>query len=416
MLEAAERIALATALGLVVGLERLRAGKEAGIRTFSLTAMAGCLSQLTGQPVYGILALALTGIVIAVTNAHALSRGQGPELTTSAALTVTSFAGILVGQGQLFAAVMSTIVVLLLLAWKDEMVGFSRHLTREEVHAAITLLLLGLVILPLLPPRPVDPWGILHPRQVWIMVVLISGIGFGNYVLLRRYGTRGIAYVGFLGGLVNSTATVAELTASVRREGGPPPDYAFPGIMLAKTAMYLRNGIILGLFAPEALPVGLLPVGLMLAVSVTLAVRGLRRTAAEPPEVHLQSPFSLRAALEFGLYFLALTVLAGAAQRVLGNTGFYAVSFLGGMVSSSTTTATAAALARQGAVPTAVAGLGVILSSIGSAVALLPPVARAARGTPLFRRAAGATALTSAAAVAGLALNPWFLQLLRLWR
>lgn len=416
MLEAAERIALATALGLVVGLERLRAGKEAGIRTFSLTAMAGCLSQLTGQPVYGIVALVLTGVVIAVTNAHALARGQGPELTTSAALTVTSFAGILVGQGQLFAAVMSTILVLLLLAWKDEMVGFSQHLTREEVHAAITLLLLGLVILPLLPPRPVDPWGILHPRQVWIMVVLISGIGFGNYVLLRRYGTRGIAYVGFLGGLVNSTATVAELAASVRREGGPPPDYAFPGIMLAKTAMYLRNGIILGLFAPEALPVGLLPVGLMLAVSVTLAVRGLRRASAQPPEVHLQSPFSLRAALEFGLYFLVLTVLAGAAQRALGNAGFYAVSFLGGMVSSSTTTATAAALARQGAVPTAVAGLGVILSSIGSAVALLPPVARTARGTPLFRRAAGATALTSAAAIAGLALNPWFLRLLRLWR
>lgn len=414
MLEIAERVGLATALGLVVGLERLRAGKEAGIRTFSLMALAGCLSQLAGQPLYGVLALALTGVVIAVTNVYAFVRGSEPELTTSAALTVMSFIGMLVGQGQVFAAVTSTIIVLLLLAWKDEMVVFSQHLTREEVHAAITLLLLGLVILPLLPARPVDPWQLVNLRRIWVMVVMISGIGFANYLLLRRYGARGIAYTGFLGGLVNSTATVAEMAGSVRREGGPPVDFAFPGVMLAKTAMYLRNGVILALFAPRALPAGLLPVGLMLLVSITLAIRGLRRVRVEPPRVQLQSPFALRAALEFGLYFLVLTVVGGMAQRMLGNTGFYAVSFLGGMVSSSTTTATAAILAAQGTISPSVAGLGVVLSSIGSAVALLPPVARAAHDTPLLRRAAAATALSTVAALVGLAANPWFLRLLSL--
>jgi uncharacterized membrane protein (DUF4010 family) len=72
------------------------------------------------------------------------------------------------------------------------------------------------------------------------------------------------------------------------------------GITLAKIAMYVRNGVILALFAPAVLPVGLLPIGLMLVVSASLAVMGWRRTAPEAPEVHLQSPFSLRVALEFG--------------------------------------------------------------------------------------------------------------------
>ena len=405
----AQRIILATALGLIVGLERLRAGKEAGIRTFSLTAMAGSLSQLVGGPVYGIIALFLTGILIVITNVSALSKGNGAELTTSVSLVVTSFAGILVGQGQVFAPVASVVLLMVLLAWKDEMVYFTHHLTREEVHAAITLLLLGLVILPVLPGGTIDPWHLVDLRKVWITVVLVSGIGFVNYLLLRSYGARGVAYTGFLGGLVNSTATVAEMANHIREGGESFADYAFRGIMLAKTAMLIRNGIILGILAPAAILVGLLPVGLMLAVTTSFAVFGLRKESANPPEMHVKSPFSLRSAFGFGAYFLALTVAGGVAQRLLGNLGFYAVSFFGGMVSSLSAIASASILARQGSVAINVAGLGVILTSIASALVLLPLVVRAARGTTLTGRVFTATALMIVAAAIGLYLNSWFL-------
>lgn len=409
---AAQKIALATALGLVVGLERLRAGKEAGIRTFSLTAMAGCLSQMAAAPYLGAVVLILTGVIIVITNVSALGRGQGAELTTSVALMVTGFAGILVGQGQVFLPVASIISVLLLLAWKDEMVGFSHQLTREEVHAAITLLLLGAVILPVLPRGAVDPWNMVDLRKVWITVVLISGVGFVNYVLLRLYGARGVTYTGFLGGLVNSTATVAEICNQVSRGGPELVDYAFRGIMLAKAAMVLRNLLILAIVAPSALPTASLPVGLMLGTAAALAATALNGRQLVAPEVRLHSPFSLRSALAFGGFFLGLTVTGAVAMRLLGQLGFYAVSFFGGLVSSSSTAATAGTLARQGTISDAVAGTGLVVSCLASAVVLVPLVARAAKGTNLAGRMYVATALMIASAGMGLLLNAWLPELL----
>ena len=187
--------------------------------------------------------------------------------------------------------------------------------------------------------------------------------------------------------------------------------------MLAKVAMFMRNGIILGVLAPTALVAGILPVGLALFTSSLMAWRGpgglLRRSDGDvrPPEVKVASPFSLRAALEFGLYYLGLTVVGGVAQRVLGSLGFYAVSFFGGLFSSSSTTATAATLARGGEIEPYVAGFGVILTSIASALVLLPLVIRAARGRPIVRYILWSEALVIGSALAGLALNPLFLRL-----
>ena len=401
----AQQLILATALGLLVGLERLRAGKEAGIRTFSLTAMAGCLSQMAGQPWLAGVALALTGVTIWVTNSSALGKGSGAELTTSAALVVVSFAGILTGLGQVFVPVASVIIVLVLLAWKDEMVHLSTLLTREEVHAAIMLLLLGLVVLPVLPAGTVDPWHLVNLRTAWITVVLISGIGFVNYVLLRLFGARGITYAALLGGLVNSTATVADMTNYIRKGGEPFTQLAFRGIMLATLAMLLRNGLILALLAPGALLAGVIPVGLMLVVITVIAFRGMRTAVAAPLELSVRSPFSLGAALAFGAYFLTLTIIAGVAQPLFGNLGFYAVNAVGGLVSSSSASASAATLARQGAISNSVAGFGVVLASLASALGHLPLVLRVAAGTQLGRAVYRATALMLVAAVAGLAVS-----------
>lgn len=196
-----------------------------------------------------------------------------------------------------------------------------------------------------LPAAPVDRWGWINLQRSWIMVVLISGIGFANYLLLRRYGARGVAYAGFLGGFVNSTATVVQLAASPRsRPRTEAEAWALPGILFSKTAMYLRNIIILGLFAPLAMPGALVPLGLMGGVSAALAFLRMRRLPASTPNLRLQSPFSLRAALEFGAVFLVLTIVAGEAHRVFGPAAFYGVAVVGGMVSSSTSIAAAAVL------------------------------------------------------------------------
>ncbi|NIV34391.1 MAG: DUF4010 domain-containing protein, partial [Anaerolineae bacterium] len=58
------------------------------------------------------------------------------------------------------------------------------------------------MILPLLPNRGFGPFGVLNPAQIWLLVVLVSGIGFLGYILMKVLGAEeGIGLTGLLGGL-----------------------------------------------------------------------------------------------------------------------------------------------------------------------------------------------------------------------
>ncbi|HEY8416946.1 MAG TPA: MgtC/SapB family protein [Limnochordales bacterium] len=402
-------LAITLGLGLLVGFERERAGKEVGLRTFSFSALLGFLSWNMGLP-FAVATLAFTAVIVVIFNINALRKQSGVEATTSVSLFLMVFVGMLVAQGHLFVGVAVTILMLILLSWKEELVLFTRHLKRQEVHAAITLLLLSFVILPVLPRGPVDPWGLFDLRSVWTMVVLISAISFGNYILLRLYGARGITFTGFFGGLVNSVATSVALAQKARESDAAGEDLAFRGIMWSKTAAFLRNGIILALFSPSALPAGVLPVGLMMAVSLFFALRGRQRAGVQPPRVEVESPFSLASALHFGLLFAIITVIGTIGQQLAGSLGFYAVSFMAGLISSASTAATAANLVAAGRIEPQVAGAGVVLSNIASALVVLPLVWRSSGRAVLARRVALALVLMMAAVAIGIGLNPYFLE------
>jgi len=238
------RLALALALGLFVGLERERRGKEAGLRTFGFAALLGGLGGLLGEA-YALLALGLLGIMVVFLNWATLRDGQGLELTTSAALLVTGFTGTLAGQGHTFTPVTAAVASAALLAWKERLAGFSLHLTEDEVRSAILLAILAFIIFPVLPQAPLDPWGLVEPRAAWLTVILIAAIGFANYVLLKAYGTRGVELAGFLGGLVNSTVTVTELASRARDAGGRLAGVVYCGVLLSTAAMAVRNAVLL---------------------------------------------------------------------------------------------------------------------------------------------------------------------------
>jgi len=406
-------MAISLGLGLLVGLERERAGKEVGLRTFSFASLLGFLTWHLGHP-FSVAALAMVGVVVIVINVRAILSNSGVEATTSVALFLITIVGMLMAEGAVIFAVAVVVLMLALLSYKEEMVLFTNRLKQNELHAAITLGILSFVILPVLPVGALDRWGLFDIRKIWLMVVLISAIGFGNYILLRLYGSKGINYTGFLGGLVNSTATVAELSQKARIDGAAMDNSVFRAIMWARTASFLRNGIILAIFAPSALPAGIVPVGLMLAVSVVLAIRGWRTQADAPPKIDLESPFSLKSALTFGWMFAVITVCGGLAGQILGDLGLYVVSFFGGLVSSSSTAATAAHLATSGHITPLVAGSAVIVSSVASALVILPVVWKGSGKPELVRRVAMATLWVIVAAAIGIAINPFFLEQYRI--
>jgi uncharacterized membrane protein (DUF4010 family) len=188
--EVAAKIAVSLGIGLLVGIEREWSNKDLGTRTFALTALLGTVSALFA-PSMVITSFVGIFLIIVFANARSLMVDQSLEATTSAALLAIFVLGALAGEGHLFTPVAAAILMTMLLAWKVELHRFAGALQPEEIRSAVLLGLLGLVVYPILPDHFIDRWELINPRQAWITVIVIAGIGFVNYVLLKAYGTRG---------------------------------------------------------------------------------------------------------------------------------------------------------------------------------------------------------------------------------
>jgi uncharacterized membrane protein (DUF4010 family) len=192
---------------------------------------------------------------------------------------------------------------------------------------------------------------------------------------------------------------------------------AYQGVLLSTAAMIVRNLVLLGILAPVTLIGAALPLGLMLLASVALARFGAlpAEDGEEAPlALDLQSPFSLMSAIKFGLIFLALQVVGTLAQVWLGQVGFYAVSLVGGFVSSASAVASAATLAEYGRIATLTAGTGAVLASLASALVNLPLVARVGGHAPLTRRLVLAMSFISLLGIVGAVGQHWLVPLVPL--
>lgn len=396
------RLGLALALGLFVGLERQRRGKEAGVRTFAFAALIGCLGGLLGEPL-ATVSVCLVGLLVAFLNLERIFVHRDTELTTSAALLLIALAGLLCGEGHTLTPAALAVLTAALLAWKEGLAGFSVVVTEAEVRSAILLAILALVIFPALPEQPIDPWQIIAPRAAWLTVLLIAGMGFANYILLKAYGPKAVELTGFLGGLVNSTVVVATL-AERAREHKALGEATYRGIILATLGMLVRNAIILGILAPRALLAALPSLVPMLAAASAFMFASLgtsREKRLQMPVLQLRSPFSLVSALKFGLLFLAISAIGTLAQRSLGQAGFYAVTLVGGAISSASAVASAALLAVHSSMPLRVAGTGAALASVTSAAINFILAARIAHESSLTRRMAWPSAAVVVAGLVG---------------
>src|ERR1700691_1549584 len=391
------KIATSLGIGLLVGIEREWSNKDLGARTFALTALLGTIAALF-SPALAIASLVGVFLIVIFANARSLLVDRSLEATTSAALLLIYALGALVGRGHLFTPVAAAILMTMLLAWKVELRRFAGGLQPEEIRSAVLLGLLGLVIYPVLPNRFVDRWDLVNPRQAWVTVIAIAGIGFVNYVLLKIYGARGLYVSGFLGGFVNSSAAALELARSLSA-GGTSSGVAVAALLLTLVAMFARNLIILGLFSPAAVLSAAGPMLVMTAVALIFVHRARMGTDATTSEIHLESPVSLKRVLSFAGLFLLIQVVSTLGERYLGKLGFLGISVLGGLVSSASTSAAAANMAGHGQLPAALAGEGVVLASVASALVNLPIIQRNAKNPTLSRRLA---VLTVALSVVGI--------------
>ncbi|RKG68455.1 MgtC/SapB family protein [Corallococcus sp. CA054B] len=398
------RVGLAIAIGLFIGLEREHSRKT-GVRTFALTALMGCLGGLTGQA-FALVAVGFVTLLVLLMNARELLLHQRLALTTSTALMVVAFCGILCGMGHTFTPIFVGVLTTALLAWKQSLVGFVGGLSDKELRSAVLLAVLTFVVFPILPAHPVDPWGLIEPQSNWASVIIIAAVGFVNYMLLKTLGPRGMEVTAFFGGLVNSRKVIVELATRLKEVGAPLLPSAYRGILLATVAMLLRNGLIVIIFASQAAVHCAIPFTLMLLVSAVLWRRSPGQAPTEgAPRLELESPFRLMAALKFGAVFLALNVAGALAQRNFGSGSFYFVSILGGLLSSASSIASAATLISHNEISAVTGVNGVILSSLTSIVVNIPLIRSMAKEASFRRRVSTALLTVAVVGLAGVGLN-----------
>ena len=340
-------------------------------------------------------------MILVLTGLRSLRDGKPIETTTSAAVIVTFVLGVLTGQGHHYTPVAAAILMTMLLSLKPALTHFAGGLLVHEVRGAVLLGLLAFVIYPVLPDHAVDPWGLIDPREAWLTIVVIAVLGFVNYVLLKLYSSRGLYYSALLGGLVNSTATVAELAGFLKNRQENVESVAVVIDLLTVVAMFLRNLLILAIFARAAVANAALPLAAMSAAALLCIWRQRKHGQTAIGELKLSSPLSLPKVFKFGFIFLLIEVIGTVGQRYLGHFGFLLVSVIGGLVSSASTAGAAATLALHNKITMQTAGLATVLTSMASALSNLPLLHQQIRQWAITRK----LALLSLAIIAAGALT-----------
>jgi len=332
-------LAVAILGGAAVGVERQRSGhatgpdaRLGGIRTFTLLGtLAGIAGQLieAGHPIPASLLLA--GGIAVIVAGYIRASSKDIDATTEVAAIVVLGAGALGGLGFLRLSAALTTLTVLLLAEKPRLHGFVQRLDEPTMLAAARFAVMSIVILPLLPEGPFGPGPGIKPRELWMLVLLFSGMSFVGYLAQRMSGAAGYPLTGLLGGLVSSTSvtlTFARLSKAQPRQEGP----LAVGAVAASTVLFFRVAIAVAVLNAALLPVlaRYLAGPLIVAISaVALAWPSLRGTKADAAA--LKNPLQLLSAVEMALLFQVVLFAVYYMRQWVGDAGMLASGFVLGL-------------------------------------------------------------------------------------
>jgi len=339
-----QRLGLALAIGLLVGLERGWQSREesegertAGIRTYALTGLLGGISAALsslGSPMFLPVALvAFTGGFTLFSWLEA-THERNFSVTGVVAGMLTFALGAYAVLGDETVAAAAAVTMTILLALKAPLHSWLRGLTWLEIRAVLILLAMTFLLLPILPDRPIDPWGAVNLATVWKLAILIAGVSFVGYVAVRLLGEKaGIAVTALAGGLTSSTATTLSLARLGKDHAEATPLLA-GGILLSGLTMMVRVLVIVGVLNPRL--IGDLAPPIVAAAAVLLAASayfmlGHGKGDAPAPPLTLSNPFDPMAAVKLAALIALIMLLAKIASDQLGAYGVMLVAAISGL-------------------------------------------------------------------------------------
>jgi uncharacterized membrane protein (DUF4010 family) len=406
---------VATLGGAAVGVERQWSGhatgpqaRFAGVRTF---ALLGALGGIAGRlwvweaPLLAVVLLLLAGLLVPV--GYLAASRQDVDATTEAAALVVVGAGATAGLGETGVASGIVAVTALLLFEKSRLHDFTARLQGPELSAAFRFAVMAVVILPLLPVGPIGTLGGgLRPRELWMLVLLFSGLSFLGYLAQRAIGvSRGYVVAGLLGGMVSSTS----VTLAFARRSREHPELARPlslGVVAANTVLYVRVLVAAAILSPPlafTLAPALVAPGLIGLVAAWSGVRRPERPDAAIAPI-TRNPLQLRSALEMTVLFQVVLILVALIGGRFGTTGLLGTAVVVGLNDVDALTLSMAREVGQGSIPVTLAARAVSVGLLSNTMVKLALAIGAGEGR--FRSATTVVLLLmgAALAVAGLAM------------
>jgi uncharacterized membrane protein (DUF4010 family) len=327
----AVKIILVLFLSFLIGLERedhkAKGGAYSfgGVRTFPLIGLIGySIALLSGSQLLPLTVglLVIAGFLL-LSYYHKLSSAEFAGVTSEMSGLATFLVGALVCYGHFWIATTLSVASLLLLDLKTALEKLAVRVAPHEILTFAKFLLLTGVILPVLPRQEFTRFHI-NPFKTWLVVVAISAISYGSYVLQKVTKARGgVVLAALLGGAYSSTVTTVVMARRAAREAHP---HLFAGgILIASGVMYLRLVILLALFNRQLM--SLLDLSFLALAGLAIGVGWLwtRRADATAQSVQRefepQNPLELLAAFLFAALFLAMLVATQLAVTYLGQAG-----------------------------------------------------------------------------------------------
>ena len=333
----AVKIGLVLFLSFLIGLER--EGHKAagggyafgGVRTFPLIGLIGyAMAYLSGAQILPITLgfLAIAGFMM-ISYWHKLIASNGEAgITTEVSALAIYLVGALVYSGQFWIATTLSVASVLLLELKQGLEGLTKKIPPEEILTFTKFLMLTAVILPVLPRVEYGRFHI-NPFKTWLVVVAVSAVSYGSYVLQKMSkGKGGVVLAAVLGGAYSSTVTTVVLSRQAAQQKRP---HLFAGgTLIASGIMYLRLAALLGLFNRALMARLAFP---FLALATAAVIGGLiwsRWTDGDAGTVQQdfqpKNPLELRAALLFAALFVTMLIGTSLAVRYLGIAGVYSLA------------------------------------------------------------------------------------------
>lgn len=374
----AVKIVLVLFLSFLVGLEReerkTAGGRYSfgGVRTFPLIGLVGYatayLSRDQVLPV--VIGLAAVAGFLWISYWHKLQTTATAGVTTEISALATYLAGALVARDAVWVATALSVSGLFLLELKSALEGLTKRIPPEEILTFTTFLLLTAVVLPILPNQEFGPFRI-NPFQAWLVVVAVSSVSYGSYVIQRlTRGRGGVVLAAVLGGAYSSTATTLVLARRAAREARP---HLLSGATLvASGVMYVRLAVLVGLFNPALLAMVGAPFLVLAAVALAVGWAWSRVSDGAVGEAEqsagAKNPLDLGAASLFALLFVGMLVATQLALTYLGHMGLYALGAVMGLTDVDPFIMGATQAAGR-STPLVSAAVAIVIAASGNSVA-----------------------------------------------